>query len=189
MMGLQNEYEIIPSPLNEEAVQVQLQEMNLNPVEYVRQLAESKCMALVNDLESHHDSVDSFIIIGSDTIVDLNGTILEKPTNEQNACEMLSKLSNQWHEVHTGVSITHVNNKEVIQRKTFAETSQVKFYELSEGDISAYVKTGEPMDKAGSYGIQGIGGQMVERIQGDFFNIMGLPMHRLSVELCHILSE
>ena len=71
---------------------------------------------------------------------------------------------------------------------TFSETSKVNFFDLSPKDIRAYILTGEPMDKAGSYGIQGIGGQMVERIEGDFFNIMGLPMHRFSKELSKIIA-
>merc|ERR1712232_405263 len=128
------------------------------------------------------------IVIGSDTIVDLDGNILEKPNDEEHAFDMLTTLSAKWHAVHTGVSIISINSEGGTERVTFSETSKVKFFDLSSKDIRAYINTAEPMDKAGSYGIQGIGGQMVEMIEGDFFNIMGLPMHRLSKELSKIIA-
>ena len=141
----------------------------------------------------------TIFIIGSDTIVDLNGIILEKPKSTSNAVEMLTKLSGSWHKVHTGVAIYKLtltpssssspNNESCIECVScFVDTAQVKFAPISSSDIQEYVNTEEPMDKAGSYGIQGIGGQLVERMEGDFFSVMGLPMHRLSLELAAALD-
>ena len=114
-------------------------------------------------------------VIGSDTIVDLEGSILEKPVDEKDAKNMLSRLAGQWHKVHTGVSIYSSSNQYETPVSSFTETAEVKFADLTPADIDAYINTREPMDKAGSYGIQGIGGQIVECIQGDFFAVMGLP--------------
>jgi septum formation protein len=144
----------------------------------------------VDSIKSYQDVNFSFIL-GSDTIVDKDGMILEKPKSEEDARRMLSLLSGSWHEVHTGVAIYKVNHRtdEVLLVSSFTETAQVKFTMLSDEDIDAYVQTGEPMDKAGGYGIQGIGGQIVERLEGDFFAVMGLPMHRLSGELAKALED
>ena len=88
---------------------------------------------------------------------------------------MLSRLSGNWHKVHTGVAIYHVESTTKMNLVTsFTDTAAVKFAPLSEQDIISYVATGEPMDKAGSYGIQGVGGQFVERMEGDYFCVMGL---------------
>eukprot|EP00979_Chaetoceros_neogracilis_P017724 scaffold10267_cov270-Chaetoceros_neogracile.AAC.22 len=144
---------------------------------------------MVNSKDIYDHEVS--FILGSDTIVDKDGVILEKPKSEEQAIEMLSTLSNSWHEVHTGVALYKMNHSDgsnaIELVSSFTETAKVKFTKLSENDIHAYVKTGEPMDKAGSYGIQGIGGQMIECMEGDFFAVMGLPMHRLSRELARAL--
>ena len=113
---------------------------------------------------------DNDVIIGADTIVVLNGKILGKPTDEEEAFSMLKALSGKEHSVFTGVTLI------------FKET-KVKFYELSDGEISTYIKTGEPMDKAGAYGIQGYGSLFVEKIEGDYFNVVGLPVSALYREL------
>ena len=133
------------------------------------------------------------LIIGSDTIVDLDGSIMEKPTNEHVAHSMLSNLSGNWHQVHTGVAVYAVgastSSDEPQLMFSFTDTARVKFSSLTDRDIRAYIDTKEPFDKAGSYGIQGIGGQLVERIEGDFFTVMGLPMHRLSRELTDVIEN
>lgn len=171
---------------------------SISPPKYAQKLAESKAHALALHMvdeasgeKTTYSGHDFSFILGSDTIVDKGGCILEKPKSEEDAKRMLLMLSGTWHEVHTGVAIYKVNHgtDEIELVSTFTETAKVKFTTLSEEDIHAYIQTGEPMDKAGAYGIQGIGGQMVERMEGDFFAVMGLPMHRLSGELAKVLSK
>ncbi len=111
------------------------------------------------------------IVIGADTIVVANGRILGKPKDEADAEEMLKMLSGIEHEVITGVCIICDGTAQ-----NFAQISKVKFYDLTDEEIKAYVASGEPMDKAGSYGIQGLGCTLVEKIEGDYFNIVGLPV-------------
>lgn len=199
MMGLKGQFIATPSPLDESKLQTELQSRAdpPSPVDYVKLLSSSKAGAMADSLIESSSSNDygdrPLLILGSDTIVDLDGIILEKPVDKVNACEMLEKLSGSWHCVHTGVAIYYLpgtrNEKTTPELlSSFVETTKVKFVELTQRDIESYVETGEPMDKAGSYGIQGIGGQMVEQINGDYFTVMGFPMHRLSVELAKISS-
>lgn len=117
----------------------------------------------------------SDIIIGADTIVEIDGDILGKPENGDEAFSMLSRLSGRSHRVFTGLAV--IKGGKVISEY---ERSYVRFRELCEREIKAYIATGEPMDKAGSYGAQGKGCLFVEAIDGDFFNVMGLPLCRLS---------
>jgi len=214
MMGLRGRYNVQPSPLDETALQVQLannddQKGLILPKRYTEILAESKARALVESGQIKFDDSDNgngeestrkitTFVLGSDTIVDLNGTILEKPNSKAHAVEMLHSLSGSWHEVHTAVSLYRMDYTPLIDTTntntsselvtTFTDTTRVKFASIGENDIQAYVETGEPMDKSGSYGIQGIGGQFVEKIEGEFFTVMGLPMHRLSREFAKALS-
>lgn len=118
------------------------------------------------------------IVIGADTVVALDGKILGKPKNEESAREMLRFLSGRTHSVFTGVTLA--NNKKT---KTFAVETKVKFFELTNEEIDAYIKTKEPFDKAGAYGIQGYGSLLVEKIDGDYFNVVGLPVSTLAREL------
>lgn len=118
------------------------------------------------------------IVIGADTVVALDGKILGKPKNEENAREMLKFLSGRTHSVFTGVTLA--NNKKTA---TFAVETKVKFFELTNEEIDAYIKTKEPFDKAGAYGIQGYGSLLVEKIDGDYFNVVGLPVSTLAREL------
>lgn len=199
MMGLDGQFTATPSPLDESKLQEELQSRAdaISPKEYVQILSERKAHAMVVDGKSvwekqvNDNETKNVLIIGSDTIVDLDGDILEKPKDEDDARDMLGRLSDRWHCVHTGVSIYVVTLDGSISSllSSFVETTRVKFVKLNEKDIDAYVDTKEPMDKAGSYGIQGIGGQMVEKIEGDYFTVMGLPMHRVSVELTKALKE
>lgn len=118
------------------------------------------------------------IVIGADTIVVLDGKILGKPKDKDDAYYMLRSLSGREHEVITGVCLM-LNRKAT----TFHCVSKVKFYSLSEEEIRHYILSGEPMDKAGSYGIQGKGCVLVESIEGDYFNIVGLPISRVVREI------
>ncbi len=111
------------------------------------------------------------LIIAADTVVVLDGQVLGKPRDEDDAISMLSRLSDRTHEVYTGLSL----RRDALVYTTHQITS-VRFRSLTEGDIARYVKTGEPMDKAGAYGIQGYGAMLVSAISGDYFNVMGLPV-------------
>ncbi len=125
---------------------------------------------------------ENTIILGADTIVALEGEILGKPENAEDAKKMLEKLSGNKHEVITGVTLVfHKDGEE--KRVSFAEQTEVTFYPMTQQEIEIYVRTGEPMDKAGAYGIQGIGASYVQEIKGDYNNVVGLPVGRLYQEL------
>lgn len=144
---------------------------NASPDEVVMSLATQKAQAVAKE------NADS-VVIGSDTVVALDGVILGKPKNEENAAEMLRTLSGRSHTVYTGVAIIQGE-----KTKVFCEATEVVFNKLSEEEILRYVATKEPMDKAGAYGIQGKGCVLVEKIVGDYFNVVGLPVSRLYREL------
>lgn len=118
------------------------------------------------------------IVIGADTVVILDDEILGKPRDEDDAFHMLRSLSGKVHTVVTGCSI--VLGDRIL---SFGESARVEFYPLSDREIEDYLKTGEPFDKAGAYGIQGKGCLLVKGIEGDFFNVMGLPVGKLYREL------
>lgn len=111
------------------------------------------------------------IIIAADTVVALEGTLLGKPTDEADARRMLSLLSGRQHQVYTGFTVLQGEN--IVSQ---SEETLVSFRSLSDGEMGRYIATGEPMDKAGAYGIQGLGSLLVEGIRGDYFNVMGLPV-------------
>lgn len=115
-------------------------------------------------------------IIAADTVVILDGEIFGKPEDEHDARTMLKRLSGRTHRVVTGLCIISASGEQV----TLSEVTEVTFFELSEREIEAYIATGEPMDKAGAYGIQTDGCMFVEGINGDFFNVVGLPVARLN---------
>lgn len=119
----------------------------------------------------------SDLVISADTIVVLDNKVLGKPKDEDEARDMITSLSGKTHQVITGISLINLeNNKKIIDYVI----SNVKFKNLSENDINDYIKTKESLDKAGAYGIQGYGALLVEEIQGDYFNIVGLPVSKLS---------
>jgi septum formation protein len=196
MMGLKDLYDVIHSPLDESALQAQLYEEGggdmPEPKTYTRVLAEEKAKALAMEISSQ--VTQPTIVVGSDTIVAWNDSILEKPKDKADAKIMLTQLSGSQHTVHTGVAIYRVlpqalSDQPVTLVTSFVDTANVVFATLSGADIDAYIATGEPMDKAGSYGIQGIGGQFVASMEGDFFTVMGLPMHRTSRQITIAISE
>ncbi len=115
------------------------------------------------------------LVIAADTVVALHGEVLGKPRDEADAYRMLQLLSGETHAVHTGVAVLRDG-----QALCEHETTLVRFRPLSDREIRAYIATGEPMDKAGAYGIQGRGAVLVEGIQGDYCNVVGLPVCRLS---------
>ncbi len=123
------------------------------------------------------------IVLGCDTGVFIDDTMLGKPTDEANAREMLKMLSGRTHKVITGCAILHGNDS-----ASFSQETLVEFYSLTDKEIDEYISTGEPMDKAGAYGIQGYGAALVRKIDGDFYNVVGLPVAKLKRKL-HAFTE
>ena len=164
---LQLPFEVIGSEVEE------VVDENLHPEVMVQSLAQQKA-------ESVAKTNPHAFVIGSDTLVVFQGKMLGKPKNEEEALEMLTMLSGQTHEVYTGVSIVQNGNQH-----SFCEKTSVTFYSLSQREIEEYVNTGEPMDKAGAYGIQGYGALLVKEIKGDYYAVMGLPIARTKRELMY----
>lgn len=153
-------FDIIKSEIEETIVE------NESPEELVKRLSYEKA----HDIASKN--LDS-IVIGADTIVVLNNNVLGKPKDEDEAFNMLKQMSGKEHDVITGISILCLGLKKEINDYC---VSKVKFKNLSDEEIYSYIRTGECMDKAGAYGIQGLGGLLVEYIEGDYFNIVGFPI-------------
>ncbi|HSQ89227.1 Maf family protein [Romboutsia sp.] len=157
-------FDVVKSEIDEVILDQEL------PSQVVMRLAFEKCMDIAGRYEDD-------LVIGADTIVVLDGIILGKPKDKDDATSMIKKLSGKTHQVITGISLINLNaNKKIIDYVV----SNVKFKDLSEEDIKDYIQTNESLDKAGGYGIQGYGALLVEEIQGDYFNIVGLPISRLS---------
>ena len=157
------DFEVIPSRVIEDYVQTEA------PQEHVLCLAEAKVRNVASQYPNHW-------VIAADTIVYINGFILGKPKNREEAMEMLHRLSGQEHRVLTGFSVYHFNkgkgDKEAVQ-------TVVKMKNLTQAEMEWYVHTGEPFDKAGGYAIQGIGSFMIESIRGSYTNVVGLPLCEL----------
>ena len=144
----------------------------LGPAETAVELARTKAEAVFRDCRDEMES--GALIIAADTVVWLDGRILGKPHSERDAVQMLHALSGRSHEVHTGVVLRDLDGE-----LAESECSTVFFRQLTDDEILRYVASGEPMDKAGAYGAQEKGSLFVRRIEGDFFNVMGLPLCRL----------
>ena len=142
---------------------------HLPPAQVVEELSRRKAMAVAR----HADGDD--LIIAADTVVALEGAVLGKPADQREAFAMLTALSGNRHYVYTGLTV--IQGDQVV---TQHECTTVTFRELEPEEISHYIATGEPMDKAGAYGIQGLGAMLVSGIEGDYFNVVGLPIFRLS---------
>lgn len=147
-----------------------------SPVKKVERLAQLKAA----NVAMKHDEV----LIAADTVVSFNGQILEKPKDKDDAKRMLQMLSNKEHSVFTGVSLRSMQ-----EQKTFVVETRVTFYPLSDDEIDDYIASGEPFDKAGAYGIQGLGATLVKEIHGDYFNVVGLPIGRVIRELHSMLQQ
>lgn len=161
------DFEIIPAKGEERC-------FGKTPKETVMELSAVKAEEIGQSLQSQED----YLIIGADTLVALQNEVLGKPENARDAEKTLKRLSGNTHQVYTGVTLLlRINGA----RKciTFAECTLVRFYPVSAAEITAYVNSKEPMDKAGSYGIQGLGGRFVEGIEGDYDNVVGLPVAKI----------
>lgn len=166
IMGL--DFKVIVSQADEESVS-----KDLKPELYVQELALLKASATAKEVLRNKNAV----IISADTIVTLDGEILGKPKDEDDAFDMLSRLSAREHEVYTGYCIMRISDGKAVCGKV---KTKVKFKKLSEDKIRGYINSGEPMDKAGAYGIQGLGSLLIEKIDGDYFNVVGLPISALA---------
>ena len=151
---------------------------------YVRRLAEGKARTAARQLAKDAAS-DSTFIIGADTVVVIDGEILGKPSSVANAREMLRRLSGKTHDVYTGLAVLQRNGA----AHTAVEKTRVTFEPLSEEEVEDYIASGEPFDKAGAYAIQGRGGKFISRIEGCYFNVMGLPLARLYAMLRDLNGE
>lgn len=161
-----SDYEVITSNFDESQI-----EFHGNEDEYVMKIAEGKALAVARNFPKANK-----IVIGCDTAVFFENKVLGKPENEEDAFQMLSMLSGNVHKVCSGVAVVDIFKN--IVKKDYVCT-EVKFSKLSNDQILNYIKTGEPMDKAGAYGIQGYGGIFVEKIHGCYYNVVGLPINKL----------
>jgi len=153
-----------------------------NPVAYVTRLAREKAEAVYAEITkaaaSEQRASAALQVLGADTTVTLDDQILGKPADSADAARMLRLLSGRSHRVITGVALVTANSTEVA-----SETTTVQFLALSDEEIAAYIATGEPMDKAGAYAIQGHAARWIPRIDGDYFNVVGLPIALVSALL------
>ncbi|MEG6568967.1 Maf family protein [Thermoanaerobacterium thermosaccharolyticum] len=157
------DFDVIPSNIAEETKEEE-------PENIVMDLSRKKALCVAEKLD------DDSIVIGADTVVVIDGEILGKPKDKGEAFSMLRKLSGKWHKVYTGVSVVSLRNRKLINDY---ESTDVYIKNLSDDMILNYIEKGECLDKAGSYAIQGYGSLIVERINGDYFNVVGLPISKL----------
>ncbi|EIT85344.1 Maf-like protein [Fictibacillus macauensis ZFHKF-1] len=158
-------YEVIPSTIQE------VMDPTLSSEELVCSLARQKA----EDVWKRHKDA---VVLGADTVVVIDETVMGKPEDRSDAVRTLQSLSGKTHTVYTGVCILS-EEKECV----FSVATEVTFWELSAAEIENYIETGEPFDKAGSYGIQGRGSRLVKRIEGDYYSVVGLPVSRVVREL------
>ena len=162
-------FTVIPSQAEEKITTEQ-------PGQAVEELSYLKCSDI------YEKSLGDVLVIGADTVVASEGKILGKPSSQKDAVKMLQSLQGREHEVYTGVTIMAREGNEN-RKKTFHEKTKVVFYPMSDEEIRSYENTGEPMDKAGAYGIQGKSAVFIKEISGDYNNVVGLPLARLYQEL------
>ncbi|MCC6443534.1 MAG: septum formation inhibitor Maf [Armatimonadetes bacterium] len=161
-------FEVVPSDFDESQ-----HPTDLDPDHYV----ETSALNKARDVAARYDRA---LVIGADTIVVIDGTILNKPEGARDAAAMLSRLSGRTHQVYTGLALLEVEEGRIVHEETGHEKTDVRFAPFSEETVRAYLATGESGDKAGAYAIQGRGAVLIEGIQGDYFNVVGLPVFRLS---------
>lgn len=166
-------FEVIAGQFDEDSISTN----GLTPAAWVQKLAEAKAAAVAQTIDG------SALVLGADTTVILDGEYLNKPRDPDDARQMLRRLSNRTHQVYTGVSLVSVENGAVTKRATDYAQTDVTFDAIPDDVIAAYVATGEPLDKAGAYGIQGKALTFIPRINGDYFNVVGLPLFTLCRQL------
>ncbi|HEY9755629.1 MAG TPA: Maf family protein [Oculatellaceae cyanobacterium] len=160
------DFEVIPSKVEESVPP------GISPEELVRSLAREKAHDVLKTLSKEQNTV----VIGADTMVVLDGKLIGKPTDEDDARQMLRRLSERTHTVFTGVIVLKRHKDDDLKEIEHVESSLVTFRKLDEKEITAYIATREPMDKAGGYALQGVGAALVARVEGCYTNIIGLPV-------------
>lgn len=170
-------YEVIPSQFDESTISP---DMFPNPSEFVRVQSQKKCEELIPSNQ------DADLIITADTIVFVDNKILGKPGTHERAYEMIKQLNGRSHTVETGVYLAMPKKNKF---KSFSVSTQVYFADLSDEIIRAYADSDDPLDKAGAYGYQAGAMSLVTKIDGDYPNVIGLPIHQLAVEIAKLLSE
>ncbi|TYQ16095.1 UNVERIFIED_CONTAM: septum formation protein [Acetivibrio alkalicellulosi] len=150
--------------------------MKMSATQLVKFLAYEKALCVAKELSENREDC---LVIGADTVV-VKDCILGKPKDEKEAFEMLKHLQGDWHNVMTGIAVINTNN---LKGKKSVEITKVKMKEMSDDSIKAYIQSKEPFDKAGAYGIQGLGSIIVERLNGCYFNVVGLPLSKLNTLL------
>ncbi len=170
------ELEIVPADIDESRIEGE------HPRALVQRLAHEKAWHVANGRGFDADG----LLLAADTIVWMGSDALGKPHGEEDARNMLRELSGKTHHVSTGVSILAVQHDGKVGESSFVETTDVTFCELTEGQIAAYVRSGECMDKAGAYAIQGTGSLLVAGIAGDYDNVVGLPTNRVVREMAKL---
>lgn len=163
------EYKIIPANIDENS------EGFFEAGKYAMEMSAKKAVSVAKRIQS--TSTQDTFVLGADTVVSIDGHLLGKPVDADDCHRMLKLLENKWHEVITGLSLVRAVDLEI---NTDCEITRVKMPAFSQEFIERYIASKEPFDKAGGYAIQGIGSLMVERIDGCYFNVMGLPLYRLS---------
>lgn len=159
------EFEVVQSNFDENTI-----DFKGDIEKYVKDLSRNKAIEVSKRLN------EPSIVIAADTVVFQGGKVLEKPKNEEDAFSMLSSLSGNTHKVYSGICLINTYDDTVV---TDCDCTEVRFSELNPRQIRNYINSGEPMDKAGAYGIQGLGGAFVEGIKGCYYNVMGLPLNKL----------
>ena len=152
----------------------------------VPQAAEGQHTTPTQQAAAPQAAAEQHLVIGADTIVYFQNQILGKPKDAEDAFHILTAMAGQTHTVYTGVTIIDTATSSTT---TFYEATKVEFYDVTEDEIKAYIATGDPLDKAGSYGVQGRGAFLVRRIEGDYFTVVGLPIAHLIRELRKILPS
>lgn len=171
------EFIVVPSDVEEKI-------KSTKPQEVVEALSSQKAEDVYNKAMENEEQ--NIVVIGADTVVAIDGEILGKPENEAVAKEMLKRLQGRQHQVYTGVTLMW-NEGGVNKSSSFNECTDVTFYRMTEEEIDNYVATGDCYDKAGAYGIQGPGAIYIEKISGDYNNVVGLPISRLYQEMKKIV--
>jgi septum formation protein len=169
-------FEIIVSEFAEDLDLLSYKE---NLSQYVIDTAEHKCHHVFNQLKLNENEKKNLIIIGADTMCSLNNVVYGKPSDNDDAFRILKTFSNNTHQVCTGVCILQGD----LRKKTFFEMTDVTFGSIDDETIRAYIETGEPMNKAGAYGIQALGATLVKKIDGDYFNVVGFPIYHFCTQL------
>ena len=158
------------------------------PFDYTMDTAALKSEQVWDEVAAEFGSSSSLLVVSCDTVVTQHGIIYEKPRDKEDAFRMLSSFSGGQHQVYSGVKLVWRPEQGEKREVSFYEGTQVDFAAVSTSVIRGYIETGEPMDKAGGYGIQGVGASLVRGIQGDYFNVMGFPVHRFAEQLTKLLG-